>query len=268
MNRALLAALAAMAVPLAAHAQGAAAPSANPQACAACHGARGEGTASGPRIAGQPAAYLERQLAAFADGRRDNPIMSPMAKLLSEADRRTLAAFFAGQSPSGKAAGAKASAGGRGATLAIRGDNDRRLPACQNCHGPGGRGLPPDTPGLSGLGADYLSTQLRELRSGARKGDPGGQDPTSQMSAVAKALGDADIAALAGYYAGLAPVATSRAPSGAPARGGSPAGGAQDTRPSRGTGVEGGGSTQGGAVGPGGGGGGSGSGPSGSRPSR
>jgi cytochrome c553 len=54
--------------------------------CEACHGAHGEGMAAAhvPRIAGQSADYLKKQLDDHADGTRNNPIMANFAKALSE----------------------------------------------------------------------------------------------------------------------------------------------------------------------------------------
>src|SRR6516164_7648125 len=47
-------------------------------ACAACHGAQGQGTNNDyfPRLAGKPAGYLMNQLVAFRDGRRRYPPMN------------------------------------------------------------------------------------------------------------------------------------------------------------------------------------------------
>ena len=46
--------------------------------CAACHGAQGEGSATGaPRLAGQNAQYLERALTMLKEGTRTSSIMQP-----------------------------------------------------------------------------------------------------------------------------------------------------------------------------------------------
>lgn len=64
--------------------------------CAACHGANGiSPIPTYPNLAGQHAAYTEAQLKAFRDGTRKNPIMSPMAAALSDADIANLAAYYA-----------------------------------------------------------------------------------------------------------------------------------------------------------------------------
>src|SRR5205814_4617968 len=66
------------------------------QMCASCHGARGEGNATTgyPRIAGQPQSYLARQLAAYVEGNRQNPVMGPIAKQLSPEQRQEIAAYY------------------------------------------------------------------------------------------------------------------------------------------------------------------------------
>jgi cytochrome c553 len=63
--------------------------------CAACHGAVGiSPNTSWPNLAGQQKAYLVKQLKEFRNGKRSDPWMSPMAKLLSDEDINDLAAFF------------------------------------------------------------------------------------------------------------------------------------------------------------------------------
>jgi len=65
--------------------------------CAACHGAEGISAMDiYPNLAGQKAAYLVTQLQHFRDGERNNPIMAPMAKPLSDQDIEDLAAYYSG----------------------------------------------------------------------------------------------------------------------------------------------------------------------------
>ncbi|WP_341502456.1 c-type cytochrome [Gallaecimonas sp. GXIMD4217] len=64
--------------------------------CAACHG--GNGIAAiplYPNLAGQKAPYLVKQLKAFRDGTRADPVMGPMTKPLSDEDIANLSAYFA-----------------------------------------------------------------------------------------------------------------------------------------------------------------------------
>ena len=63
--------------------------------CAGCHGAAGiSANPLWPNLAGQKDAYLVKQMKAFRDGTRSDPMMSPMAKPLSDADIDNLAAFY------------------------------------------------------------------------------------------------------------------------------------------------------------------------------
>jgi cytochrome c553 len=64
--------------------------------CAACHGATGiSAIPMYPNLAGQKAPYLEKQLKAFRDGSRVDPVMAGMAKPLSDQDIANLSAYFA-----------------------------------------------------------------------------------------------------------------------------------------------------------------------------
>ena len=64
--------------------------------CAGCHGAAGiSANPLWPNLAGQKEAYMVKQMKAFRDGKRSDPMMSPMAKPLSDADIDNLAAYFA-----------------------------------------------------------------------------------------------------------------------------------------------------------------------------
>ena len=64
--------------------------------CAACHGVEGKALIPNyPHLAGQNAAYLVKQLKAFKDGSRQEPLMVPFMAPLTEADMENLAAFYA-----------------------------------------------------------------------------------------------------------------------------------------------------------------------------
>ena len=66
--------------------------------CVACHGADGNSpNPVWPKLAGQHAPYLEKQMKDFRDGKRNDPMMSAMAKPLSDEDISNLAAYFAAQ---------------------------------------------------------------------------------------------------------------------------------------------------------------------------
>lgn len=63
--------------------------------CAACHGADGIAILpTYPNLKGQNAGYMEKQLNAFRSGERNDPLMTPMAKPLSDDDVKNLAAYY------------------------------------------------------------------------------------------------------------------------------------------------------------------------------
>ena len=63
--------------------------------CAGCHGATGiSSNPMWPNLAGQQSGYLVKQMKAFRDGTRTDPMMSPMAKPLTDADIDNIAAYY------------------------------------------------------------------------------------------------------------------------------------------------------------------------------
>lgn len=63
--------------------------------CAACHGPEGiSNNPMWPNLKGQKAAYLVKQMKAFKDGTRSDPLMTPQSKALSDADMENLAAYY------------------------------------------------------------------------------------------------------------------------------------------------------------------------------
>ncbi len=175
-------------------------------ACATCHGAKGEGMAAAgfPYLAGQNAAYLMLQLKDLASGKRDNPVMAPIAKAMSEAQIQAAAAYFA-QLPAPfdiKALAAHEDSypakDNAGAWLANRGDWANNIPACIQCHGPGGIGVGTHFPALAGQSAKYIHDQLVAWKAGKR--DPG---PQSLMGDIASRMNEAQMTAVADYFSAL-----------------------------------------------------------------
>lgn len=65
------------------------------RACQVCHGKGGNSSnPTYPRLAGQHAKYIVKQLKAFKSGTRKDPIMNGMAATLSEQDMEDVAAYF------------------------------------------------------------------------------------------------------------------------------------------------------------------------------
>ena len=170
--------------------------------CQGCHGADGEGAPAAkiPRLAGQSADYLDKQLRDYATGARSNEIMQNFAKPLNEADRGAVAAFFASRTAPSIAPNPRATdfQMARGHQLAHQGSEPERVQACDNCHGPDGSGVPHSAPYLAGQSADYLAAELQSWREGKRKNDAG-----KLMYSVAQRLNDADVSAVSAYFASL-----------------------------------------------------------------
>lgn len=168
--------------------------------CAGCHGPTGNSAApTWPSLAGQPAAYLEKQLWDFRTQRRTDPVMSGMAAPLEPVAITEVAAWFAAQAPAPaprKAPDPRLVA--QGAALFSAGDPARGLAPCRSCHGAraeGGQdGRGHTFPALAGQHGAYVQKQLRALASGERANDPGGM-----MSLVARRLTPADIDAVAAW---------------------------------------------------------------------
>jgi cytochrome c553 len=173
------------------------------QVCAACHGADGNSVAAAnPKIAGQFAEYLHKQLVDYKPQAgnkpaRDNPIMTPMVANLSDDDIKSLAAYYAGQKLKPAFATDKDLAG-LGQKIWRGGIPSSDVPACAGCHGPAGAGIPAQYPRLSGQFAEYIAAQLKAFKEGARANDPNGM-----MRGVAARMTEREIQAVSQYAAGL-----------------------------------------------------------------
>ena len=167
--------------------------------CVACHGVNGNSVnPEWPSLAGQHETYIKRQLAAFKDDQRQNPLMTPMAKPLSDEDMADLGAFFATQKSTGtlEAEPSKVSLGEK---LYRGGDASKGIAACASCHGPAGSGNPAaGYAQIKGQHATYTAAQLKAYRSGTRQ-----TDPNQMMRNIAAAMTDEQIDAVAAYIQGL-----------------------------------------------------------------
>ncbi|MDH3948083.1 MAG: cytochrome c4 [Gammaproteobacteria bacterium] len=169
------------------------------QACFSCHGVNGNSVNPvWPKLAGQHAGYIAKQLADFKAGdQRSDPLMMAQVMPLSPQDMADLAAFFTKQKPSpGSADEAKLAMGEK----IYRGGNKATgVSACIACHGPTGAGNPAAKyPMLSGQHAAYTVKALKDFRSGTRKNDLG-----KMMQNVAARMTDAEIEAVSSYMQGL-----------------------------------------------------------------
>lgn len=166
------------------------------QVCAACHTVdASRGIPANPILQGQHPEYLVKQLREFKSGKRASAVMKAFATALSEADMKSVAAFYASKTPKPGFAKHKDTVA-LGEQIHRGGVADRQIPACASCHGPAGSGIPAQYPRLAGQHADYTEAQLMAFRGGARAN-------STQMHDIAFKMNDGEIKAVADYLAGL-----------------------------------------------------------------
>lgn len=169
--------------------------------CAACHGVDGNSAVPNwPKIAGQHAAYLERQLGLIKGGERAVPEMIGIVAGLSDQDMADVAAYFSTQTI--KAGLADDATRAKGERLYRAGNSATDVPACMACHGPVGEGNPlAGYPALAGQHSVYTGKMLKGFRSGTTWG---ADDESSKIMAdVTFRLTDDEITAVAAYIQGL-----------------------------------------------------------------
>ena len=167
--------------------------------CGACHGSEGVSTnPEWPKLAGQGAGYIAKQLHDYRSDKRINAVMNGMAKAIaSDEDVEHIAAYYASL-PAGLGEAEEAMVE-EGTLMYKGGKTSTKIAACASCHGPTGSGVDSAKfPMLAGQHSQYIITQLKAFRSGERANDPG-----QMMRDVAKRMSDGDIKMVAGYIAGL-----------------------------------------------------------------
>jgi cytochrome c553 len=168
-------------------------------ACAPCHGAGTAATQTAPnfpRLDGQHAAYLDKQLREYKSGKRQSAIMAPIIAALKKQQISGMAKHFASQTPArGAVENPQLAAAGK--VLYEEGNRATGVPGCVGCHLPDGTGHE-RYPRLAGQPPAYIVQQLMEFKSGARS-----NDRARVMRAVAGRLTDEEIKAVAEYLAGL-----------------------------------------------------------------
>ena len=159
-------------------------------ACFECHGADGNSANPiYPSLAAQTPLYIYYQLLQFREQRRVNELMSPFAAKLSDNDMKDIAAYFSSQKALGMVQPADEARSESGKGVAARYH-------CGSCHMPAFTGQN-HIPRIAGLHYDYLVTQLRGFKTGARP------DIDGTMASSAQPLSEKDIADIAWYLAGL-----------------------------------------------------------------
>ncbi|RLA21597.1 MAG: cytochrome c4 [Gammaproteobacteria bacterium] len=166
--------------------------------CAACHGLDGNSPAPMfPKLAGQHASYLEKQLQDFKSQKRNDPTMTGMAAALSDEDIADLSAYYASQKKTLEVADVEKIT--LGEKLYRGGNPETGLAACLSCHSPTGSGNEPaGFPSLSGQHVTYLEKSLNDFKSEART-----NDASEMMRNTAGKMTLKEIKAVSSYISGL-----------------------------------------------------------------
>lgn len=156
--------------------------------CKTCHGADGIAVKPlVPNLAGQNPVYIADQFLRFKDGRRNDFMMSNLAKTFTKEDKMKIAIFYSSL-PSKAVGGGKTELIAQGKALFQA--------QCSGCHGADAKGQE-GYARLAGQQPDYTVKMLKEFR------DRTGKRYNAWMSAVAMKLKDEDMDAVAAFLASL-----------------------------------------------------------------
>ena len=163
--------------------------------CFLCHGAEGESASEVfPRLAGQNAEYIAKQLENFKSGKRKSSAMAPMVAELSPDDMAALGRFY-GSRPPHKEAPKDAPLAAVGQYIYHQGNKFSGVPSCASCHGPEGAGSNA-LPRLAGQHAAYLDNQLKQFNKRERNND------NAVMHTVVEKMTPLEMAAVSEYLSG------------------------------------------------------------------
>ena len=166
--------------------------------CGTCHGPDGNSTnPMFPRLAGQHAGYLVRQLKSFKEQTRGDPYaiayMWGMAGGLSDDTIQALGDYYSRQK-TGPGKSHEPAQIARGRDIFEHGVPSQGVPACAACHGPDALGSDM-YPRLAGQHAEYILKQLASFQSNMRN--------IAVMHGVAQNLRTPEMQAVADYLESL-----------------------------------------------------------------
>ena len=163
--------------------------------CFLCHGADGESASEVfPRLAGQNAEYIAKQLENFKSGKRKSTAMASMVTELTPDDMVALGRFYAARPPH-KEAAQDAALAGVGRYIYQSGNKWSGVPSCASCHGAEGAGST-TLPRLAGQHAAYLEIQLKQFSKRERNND------NAVMHTVVEKMTGLEMAAVSEYLSG------------------------------------------------------------------
>ena len=160
--------------------------------CFLCHGAQGESTSEiFPRLAGQHAEYITKQLTAFKNGQRKSTAMSEMVAKLTPDEMVALGKYYEKMSiPREDPKDPQLAAVGR--YIFYNGNKFSGVPACVSCHGANAEGSA-NLPRLATQFSGYIHTQLKSFNKRERTND------NAVMHVVVEKMTELEMAAVAEY---------------------------------------------------------------------
>ena len=160
--------------------------------CFLCHGAQGESTSEiFPRLAGQHAEYITKQLTAFKNGQRKSTAMVEMVARLTPDEMVALGKYYEKMSiPREEPKDPQLAAVGR--YIYYNGNKFSGVPACVSCHGANAEGAA-NLPRLATQFSGYIHTQLKSFNKRERTND------NAVMHVVAEKMTELEMAAVAEY---------------------------------------------------------------------
>jgi cytochrome c553 len=163
--------------------------------CFLCHGANGESTSEVfPRLAGQNAEYIAKQLKAFKTGQRKSTAMADMSSRLTDDEMLALGKYYEKMTPPSEPSKEPLLAG-MGQYIYHNGNKFSGVPSCASCHGANGEGST-NLPRLANQFSGYIHTQLKQFNTRQRN------DDNQVMHVVAEKMTELEMLAVAEYLAG------------------------------------------------------------------
>jgi cytochrome c553 len=163
--------------------------------CFLCHGENGESSSEVfPKLAGQHADYIARQLESFKTGSRKSTAMADMSSRLSPDEMLALGQYFESK-PAEPEPVKDADLAAVGRYIFHTGNTHSGVPACASCHGKDGLGTA-SLPRLAGQYASYIETQLTLFNQRERTND------NAVMHAIVSKMTSLEMAAVAVYISG------------------------------------------------------------------
>lgn len=160
--------------------------------CFLCHGAQGESTSEMfPRLAGQHAEYIAKQLQAFQSGQRKSTAMAEMVKGLKPDEMLALGRYYEKMNASPEPSKEPLLAA-MGQYIYHSGNKFSGVPACVSCHGEYAQGTN-TLPRLATQIPAYIHSQLKSFNQRKRTND------NAVMHMVAEKMTELEMLAVAEY---------------------------------------------------------------------